>query len=102
MTTDVAMRPEIAAHVARKCARPLGSRQGLILAYVRMRIAGGQPFPTESEIKEFIGYGNGISDIHGSLLGLQVRGIIRSTARVRTRRGTKAAGWEITEEGWQA
>lgn len=102
MTTIVAARPEIAAHVARTCARPLGSRQGLILAYARMRVAGGQPFPTEREIKDFIGYRNGLTDIHGSLLGLEVRGLIRSTARVQTLRGTRAAGWQITEEGWTA
>lgn len=96
------MAGEIDRIVARTKAKPLGPRQELILAYARMRISGGQSFPTTAEIKAFLNYPNGEADLFGSVLGLAARGLIASTKRVRTARGMKPDGWVITEAGWAA
>lgn len=82
--------------------RPIGSRQSMILAYARTRVAGGQSFPTAAEIASFIGYPHGLSGIETSILGLSARGLIVATTRRRTLRGTFPDGWQITDTGWAA
>lgn len=87
-------------HIARTRARPLGTRQAAILAYARMRVAGGQSFPTVEQIAAFLKWVHGPRNIEDSLLGLEARGLIASTTREKRKRGTFPAGWIITEAGW--
>lgn len=88
--------------VTRRTAhRKLGSRQAAILAYARLREAGGQPFPTYAEIRAFCRSGASTdTDLYASLLGLHVRGLIEPVGSKCHRRGTRPATWRVTALGW--
>ena len=97
--------PYVAAHVRRIRARPLGSRQASLLACIRARLSAGEPFPSLDVLAADIGCPRATSDVYGSLLALEVRGLIRSTASeppLRGTRRTRRTDWEITEAGWLA
>lgn len=93
------MNAYVASHIARTRARKLGKRQAMILAYARLREAGGQPFPSVDQIKAFLKYHGNAADIEGSMLGLAARGLIEATGRIRKGAGFFPSGWRVTDAG---
>lgn len=99
MTTTLARpRPSPAETIGRMLvanARKtrLGSRQAAILRYARLREAGGQTFPTPAECKAFLRYLGPAADCEGSILGLELRGLV---ARDDRGRFVTKAGWAVT------
>ena len=84
----------------RSAVRPMGNRMQAILAYARLREAGGQPFPTEREIIAFLQVRTTTNDIEASLHGLEARGLIEPVGCTTNRRRTKPATWRVTPAGW--
>ncbi len=90
----------IAALTARANARPLGPRQAAILAYLRLREAGGQLCPSNREIITFLQISVSTSDIEASLIALQARGLIDPVIAGQGRAALRAKTWRVTAKGW--
>jgi hypothetical protein len=95
------MNMYVRQHIERTRNKPLGKRQAEILRVVRARVAAGHPFPSLEEIAGALPSRLTIQDIQGSLLALEVRGMIRSSARAWRGRSSYATGWRLTASGWR-
>ena len=83
---DAKLRAYLAGDRQRTIRRPLGSRQGRIIAYARRCAIEGLPFPGTPQIRDMLGYRGPDRDIDNSLLGLWARGLIAPHGR----------GWRLT------
>ncbi len=76
---------------ARSLAQPMGKRMQSIMICARLQVAGSGRFPSEADIRAWLGRDIDRYDLRGSLGSLVVRGLIVKDGDT----------YQITDEGWK-